>query len=90
MKIIYNNRYSCTDEADKFGRWARTATYNDIRIAWISRINNDGKMWYLVTLHFPTLNNDTANEHPNFKTLEEAKAFISERLTWFKNKINES
>lgn len=90
MKIIYNNRYSNTSEPDKFGRWARTATYNGIRIAWIGRLEHEDKYRYSVSLHFPTLNNDTATEHKVFMTLQEAKEFVSERWNWFKNKINES
>ena len=34
--IEYFERYSSTDEPDKMGRWARTAVYKNIRIAWIS------------------------------------------------------
>ena len=90
MKIIYNNRYSNTSEPDKFGRWARTASYNGIRIAWINKFEQEDKEHYSVSLHFPTLNNDTATEHKVFMTLKEAKAFIQEKLSWFKNKINES
>ena len=89
MKIIYNNRYSCTDKLDKFGRWARIASYNGIRIAWINKFEQEGKEYYSVSLHFPTLNNDTAREHRVFITLQEAKEFVSERWNWFKNKINE-
>ena len=88
-KIIYNTRYSDTDKLDKFGRWARTASYNGIRIAWISKFKQGDKEWYSTTLHFPTLNNDTATEHETFYSLDEAKEFINEKWNWFIEKINE-
>lgn len=88
-KIIYNARYSDTDLPDKFGRWARTASYNGIRIAWISKFEQEDKECYSVSLHFPTMQNDTANEHKIFYSLDEAKEFVKERWVWFLNKINE-
>jgi len=88
-KIIYNTRYSDTDKPDKFGRWARTASYNGIRIAWINKFDQEDEEYYSVSLHFPTLNNDTANEHKVSMSLQEAKEFVSERWNWFRNKIYE-
>lgn len=90
-KIIYNTRYSDTDKLDKFGRWARTASYNGIRIAWINKykLKQEDKECYSVSLLFPTLNNDTATEHKIFYSLDEAKEFVSERWNWFIEKINE-
>lgn len=87
-KITYNTRYSDTDKLDKFGRWARTASYNGIRIAWINKIDKEDKEYYSVSLHFPTLNNDTANEHKVFMSLQEAKEFVSERWKWFLNAVS--
>lgn len=89
--IEYQNRYSQTDEPDKQGRWARTSTYKNIRIAWISkvetaRVENNGNI-FCVTCHFPTMNNDTANESKVFFNLKDAKEFVNERWYWFINKI---
>ena len=87
-KIIYNTRYSDTDKLDKFGRWARTASYKGIRIAWISKFEQEDKEYYSVSLHFPTLNNDTATEHKTFYSLDEAKEFVNERWNWFLNAVS--
>lgn len=87
-KIIYSTRYSDTDKLDKFGRWARTASYNGIRIAWISKFKQGHKEWYSATLHFPTLNNDTATEHEIFYSLDEAKEFVNEKWNWFRNAVS--
>ena len=85
--IEYQNRYSQTDEPDKQGRWARTATYRNIRIAWISRVQTKDKIVFCASCHFPTMQNDTANEHKTFETFKEAKDFVSERWIWFLNAI---
>ena len=82
-KIEYQDRYSQTDEPDKQGRWARTATYKNIRIAWISKHLIKGKYTFCVTCHFPTMQNDTANESKVFFSLEDAKEFIYERWNFF-------
>jgi hypothetical protein len=81
--IEYQNRYSQTDEPDKQGRWARTATYKNIRVAWISKHIIQNSETFCVTLHFPTMNNDTANESKVFFSLEDAKEFVSERWNFF-------
>lgn len=86
--IEYLNRYSDTDLPDDMGRWARLAVYRNIRIAWISRIGNKGRDIFRVTCHFPTMQNDTANEHKIFYSLEEAKEFVSERWNWFLNAVS--
>lgn len=65
------------------GRWARTAVYKKIRIAWISRIDIKGKIVFTVACHFPTMQNDTANEHKVCNSLDEAKDFVKERWEWF-------
>jgi len=44
IMIEYFNRYSNTDLPDDMGRWARIAIYKNIRIAWISRLENKGKI----------------------------------------------
>lgn len=77
--IKYFSRYSDTKLPDKMGRWARIAVYRNIRIAWIGRIENK----YSVTCHFPTMQNDTANEHKICSSLDEAKEFVKERWEWF-------
>ena len=81
--IEYQNRYSQTDEPDKQGRWARTATYKNIRIAWISKHLIKGKYTFCVTCHFPTMQDDAANESKVFFSLEDAKGFIFERWNFF-------
>ena len=81
--IEYQNRYSQTDEPDEQGRWARTATYRNIRIAWISRVQTKDKIVFCASCHFPTMQNDTANEHKVFETFEEAKEFVNERWNFF-------
>jgi hypothetical protein len=87
--IEYYDRYSNTDLPDDMGRWARIAIYKNIRIAWISRLNNKGQIIFSVSCHFPTLQNDTANEHKICHSIEEAKEFVNEKWKWFINKINE-
>lgn len=81
--IKYTNRYSNTDLPDKMGRWARLAIYNNIRIAWISRIEIKNKVVFSVSCHFPTMQNDVANEHKLCQSLDEAKDFVKERWEWF-------
>jgi hypothetical protein len=83
--IEYFDRYSSTDLPDDMGRWARTAVYKNIRIAWISRKETDKGIVFLVSLSFPTMQNDTANEHKVFFSLEESKDFVKERWEWFLN-----
>lgn len=86
--IEYFNRYSDTDLPDNKGRWARIAIFRDIRIAWISRLENDGKIIFRVSCHFPTMQNDTANEYKICYSLEEAQEFINKRWNWFLNKVS--
>ena len=86
--IEYQNRYSQTDEPDKQSRWARTATYKNIRIAWISKHFIKDKCTFCASCHFPTMQNDTANEHKVFFSLEDAKDFVSERWNFFLTAIS--
>ena len=81
--IKYFPRYSDTDLPDNMGRWARTAIYKNIRIAWISRLEVKGKVVFSVSCHFPTTQNDTANENKVCFSLDEAKHFVKERWEWF-------
>lgn len=81
--IEYIPRYSNTEEPDDMGRWARLAIFKNIRIAWISRIENNEKVVFSVICHFPTMQNDTANEHKICSSFEEAKEFVNERWNWF-------
>lgn len=85
--IEYKNRYSQTVQPDEMGRWARLAVYKNIRIAWISKHLAIGGYVFSVTCHFPTMQNDTANEHKVFNSLDEAKDFVKERWEWFVNKV---
>ena len=85
--IEYKNRYSQTDKPDNLGRWARLAVYKNIRIAWISRKETDKGIVFLVSLNFPTMNNDTANEHKVLESIDEAKEFVKERWYWFVKEI---
>jgi len=86
--IEYLNRYSQTDKPDDMGRWARTAIYKNIRIAWISRIEVKDIVVFSVSCHFPTIQNDTANEHKICSTFDEAKDFVKERWEWFLNAVS--
>lgn len=81
--IKYYSRYSDSDLPDDRGRWARIAVYRNIRIAWIDRTESNGKIIFSATCHFPTMQNDLANEHKVFYSLDEAKDFIKERWGWF-------
>ena len=86
--IEYFPRYSNTHLPDDMGRWARLATYKNIRIAWINRIENKGKIIFLVTCHFPTRQSDIANEHKVCYSLDEAKEFVRERWEWFLSAVS--
>lgn len=81
--IEYIPRYSNTDLPDKMGRWARIAIYKNIRIAWINRIDLKGEIIFSVFCHFPTMQNDLANEHKICFSFDEAKDFVKERWEWF-------
>lgn len=81
--IEYLNRYSDTDSPDEQGRWARLAVYKNIRIAWISRVEAQNRVVFVVSCHFPTMQNDSANEHKVCNSLNEAKGFVEERWKWF-------
>ena len=81
--IEYYSRYSDSDLPDDEGRWARIAVYRNIRIAWIDRIEIEGKVIFSATCHFPTMQNDTANKHKVCFSLDEAKNFVKERWEWF-------
>lgn len=83
IMIEYFPRYSDTDLPDDMGRWARTAVCKNIRIAWISRLEVKCKVLFSVSCHFPTMQNDAANEHKVCSSLDEAKAYIEERWQWF-------
>lgn len=87
--IEYLNRYSSTDLPDDMGRWARLAIFKNIRLAWISRVDNKGTILFIASCHFPTMQNDIANENKVFKSLEEAKEFVSERWAWFLSAISD-
>jgi len=86
--IEYFDRYSCTDLPDELGRWARIAVYKNIRIAWISRVDVENHLIFSVFCHFPTMQNDTANEHKVCLTLNEAKDFIDGRWEWFLENVS--
>ena len=81
--IEYLNRYSETDLPDNLGRWARLAVYKNIRIAWISRFEIKDKVLFSVSCNFPTMQNDTANEHKICNSIYESKDFVNERWNWF-------
>lgn len=86
--IEYFPRYSESDLPDNMGRWARIAIYKNIRIAWINRLETNNGIIFSVICHFPTIQNDSANQHKTVNSLEEAKDFVKERWEWFLNKIN--
>jgi hypothetical protein len=83
IMIKYLPRYSDTNKPDKMGRWARIAIYKDIRIASINMIKLKCKVVFNAYCHFPTMQNDIANEHKACNSLDEAKNFIKERWEWF-------
>ena len=88
IMIEYLDRYSDTDLPDDKGRWARSAVYKNIRIAWISKLEVKGKAVFSVFCHFPTMQNDTANEHKVCYSFDEAKDFVNERWRWFLNAVS--
>ena len=81
--IEYFNRYSDTHLPDKMNRWAIIAVFKNIRIAWISKHKIKEQDTFCVTCHFPTMQNDTANESKVFFSLEDSKEFVSERWNFF-------
>ena len=85
--IEYLARYSQTEEPDNKGRWARIAYVNKINIAWINRLEVKGVVVFSVSCHFPTLQNDTANEHKVCYSFDEAKEFVEERWRWFLSQV---
>lgn len=87
--IEYKSRYSKTDEYDKHGRWARIAYFRGIKIAWINKIYIENKNIdiFSISCDFPTMGNDTANEHKTLYSLEESKEWIEERWEYFRDKI---
>ena len=82
--IKYHSRYSDTDDLDDLGRWARIATVNNIQIAWITRHKIRETINFSVSCNFPTMANDTANEHKLCDSFTDAKDFVQERWEWFK------
>ncbi len=86
--ITYSNRYSNTDKFDKMGRWARLAIFKNIKIGWINKHKIKDKLLFTVSCYFPTMSNDTANEHKVCNSLDEAKDFIEERWEWFLNEVS--
>lgn len=81
--IEYISRYSQTDEPDDMGRWARMGVFNNIRICWIGRYELKEKTLFFASCHFPTMQNDTSNEHKGFDSFKDAKEFVEERWNWF-------
>ena len=75
--ITYQDRYSSTDEPDKMGRWARIGIYNNIRVSWISRVETKDKIVFCASCHFPTMQNDTANESKVFLALKMQKILLT-------------
>ena len=86
--IEYFNRYSNTDLPDDMGRWARIGIYKNIRVSWISRNETKDKVVFCASCHFPTMQNDTANEHKIFNSFEDAKKFVDERWRWFLDAVS--
>ena len=86
--IEYFNRYSNTDLPDNMGRWARIGIYKNIRVSWINRVQTKDKIVFCASCYFPTMQNDTANEHKVFETFEQAKGFVNERWKWFLDAVS--
>jgi hypothetical protein len=74
--ITYQSRYSDTDEPDDMGRWARKAYYRGVCIAWISRLEINGKIIFSVNTHFPLTGSDIPNKHDIANSFEEAKLSV--------------
>lgn len=94
-KIIYQPRYSQTDEYDKQGRWARIAYYNGVQIAWISKYKfihsetNEEIETFDVRPNFPTAKgSDTAMKYPKCKTYEECVDWLENEWEYFKTIVN--
>lgn len=90
------NRYSDTNETDKFGRWGRTFYYNGLYIAWVHGYVHGEKLdnrrtgivdFFSVSLGFPV----TSEQHggyEKFKTFEDCEKYIKEMFLSFKDLLN--
>jgi hypothetical protein len=52
-EIKWVNRYSDTNEPDKFGRWARDLICVGLRFGTVSRCTNEDKVWFTARTYFP-------------------------------------
>lgn len=91
------NRYSDTDEADKFSRWARICYVGkdldvDLRqIGWVSRLHSEihghHSDKYQVRGMFPISASDESTYRELFNTFEEAKKALEDKFIEFKKII---
>jgi hypothetical protein len=65
------------------GRWARKAIYRKLHIAWISRIESNGVIKFIVNTYFPLTGNDCPNKHEICSTYEDAKMVVETLWTQF-------
>ncbi len=85
--ITYESRYSETDEPDKFGRWARVARVNWVKIAWVNRMD---KNTFTIQFFFPVDETDfpTGGTH-KAHTFNQCKTIINDRWNEFLKKIKQ-
>lgn len=77
-ELEWKNRYSSTEEPDKYGRWARICYYNGLTIAWINRVESYGDVQYSISTYFPINSNDNPCYLVIFDTFEEAQTKVTE------------
>jgi hypothetical protein len=86
-EITWTNRYSQDDTPDKHGRWARVGYYNQITIAWISKVTGDVGIKYVAKPFFPTIANDSPFEYAVKDTEQDAKDYIETKFNELKSKL---
>lgn len=89
-QLKWINRYSDTDDFDRFDRWARLAFAGEVLICWINKIKIEEKgghhkIVFSVHLHLP-VNRWSDNPHPHYTaySFEEAKEWTEKRWEEFK------
>ena len=85
--IVWENRYSNTDDFDKHGRWARIAYVNGLQIGWLNGYLISGVRWYTITTTFPINGSDTAIGVSTKDNPYSCKIWLEEKWSEFLNKI---
>lgn len=91
IKIVWQTRYSDTDEDDQFGRWARIAKCNGRIVSWINRtkfvnIENKDEVLYQAKCFFPLYGEHEYFDHD--KNLENLKNKIEKEFNAYIKDIN--